>query len=137
MLWSGIYNAVKGIVDSIGGIAAAIGDLFGADWHFSMPDEPPLIPKLATGTVVPANYGEFLAILGDNKKEREYVAPESAMKQSFKDAINEMGGVSGGGDLVAYITIDMDGRKMHKEMVRLNKQEIRKTGNNPLAPVPV
>lgn len=145
------FTVVNGLIDGINwviakpfqAINAAIGwikDLSIAGWEpFSGLSELdiPQIPHLATGTVVPANYGEFLAILGDNKKEREYVAPESAMKQSFKDAINEMGGVSGGGDLVAYITIDMDGRKMHKEMVRLNKQEIRKTGNNPLAPVPV
>lgn len=136
MLWSGIYNVVKGIVDSIGGIAGAIGDLFGADWHFSMPDEPPLIPKLATGTVVPANYGEFLAVLGDNKRETEVVSPLSTIEQAVGNAMSKYGGVSGG-DLVAYITIDMDGRKMYKEMVRLNKQEIRKTGNNPLVPVPV
>lgn len=49
-LWSGIYYAVKGIVDSIGGIAGAIGSIFGQDWSFSMPAEPPLIPKLARGT---------------------------------------------------------------------------------------
>lgn len=51
-LWSGIYNAVKGIVDSIGGVAGALGDLFGQDWSFSMPEEPPLIPKLAKGGIV-------------------------------------------------------------------------------------
>lgn len=61
-LWSGIYSAVKGIVDSIGGIAGAIGSIFGQDWSFSMPADPPLIPKLAKGTVVdeatPAIIGE-------------------------------------------------------------------------------
>lgn len=51
-LWSGIYSAVKGIVDSIGSVAGALGDLFGQDWHFSMPEEPPLIPKLAEGGIV-------------------------------------------------------------------------------------
>ncbi len=51
-LWSGIYKAVKGIVDSIGSIAGAIGDVFGQDWHFSMPDEPPLIPELEEGGVL-------------------------------------------------------------------------------------
>lgn len=136
LLWSGIYNAVKGIVDSIGGVAGAIGDLFGADWHFSMPEEPPLIPKLATGTVVPANYGEFLAILGDNKHETEVVSPLSTMKQAMKEAIAEMGGDFGGnGDVVLPINLNIDGRKVHKEIARINKQEIRKTGNNPLVPV--
>lgn len=52
MLWGGIYNVVKGIVDGIGGIAGALGDIFGQDWHFKMPDKPPLIPKLATGGIV-------------------------------------------------------------------------------------
>lgn len=51
-LWNGIYQAVKGIVDSIGSIAGAIGDVFGQDWHFSMPDEPPLIPELEEGGVL-------------------------------------------------------------------------------------
>lgn len=138
MLWSGIYNVVKGIVDAIGGIAGAIGDLFGADWHFSMPEEPPLIPKFATGTVVPANYGEFLAVLGDNKHETEVVSPLSTMKQAMKEAIAEMGGGFGGnGDVVLPINLNIDGRKVHKEIARINKQEIRKTGNNPLAPMPI
>jgi len=91
-LWSGVYKAVKGIVDGIGGIAGAISSLFGQNWSFRMPASPPLIPKLATGTVVPANYGEFMAILGDNKQETEVVSPLSTMKQAFKEALNEQGG---------------------------------------------
>lgn len=134
MLWKGIYTVVSGIVDAVGSVAGAIGDIFGCDWHFSMPEEPPLIPKLATGTVVPANYGEFLAVLGDNKRETEVVSPLSTIEQAVGNALQKYGGVSGG-DLVAHITIDMDGRKVHKEIVRINKQEIRKTGNNPLVPV--
>ena len=99
--------------------------------HISIPE----IPHLATGTVVPANYGNFLAVLGDNKREPEIVSPESKMKQAFKDALNEMGGT--GGDIVIHYTAELDGKKVHKEIVRINKQEIRKTGHNPLAPVPV
>ena len=52
LLWSGIYTAVKGIVDSIGSVAGALGDIFGQDWHFSMPAEPPLIPELEEGGVL-------------------------------------------------------------------------------------
>lgn len=96
------------------------------------------LPKFATGTVVPANYGEFLAVLGDNKRETEVVSPLSTMKQAMKEAIAEMGGGFGGnGDVVLPINLNIDGRKVHKEIARINKQEIRKTGNNPLAPVPV
>ena len=50
------------------------------------------MPKLATGTVVPANYGEFAAILGDNKRETEVVSPLSTMKQALVEALQETGG---------------------------------------------
>ena len=66
LLWSGIYGAVAGIVNGIGGIAGAIGDLFGADWSFSMPSKPPLIPKLAKGGIVTS---ETLATIGERGKE--------------------------------------------------------------------
>ena len=85
MLWSGIYTAVKGIVDSIGGIAGAIGDLFGQDWHFSMPDEPPLIPKLAKGGLATA---PTLAMVGDNrnaKADPEVIAPLSKLQGMLTD----------------------------------------------------
>lgn len=49
------------------------------------------LPRLATGTVVPANYGDFAAILGDNKKEPEVVSPLSTMKQAMLEALKESG----------------------------------------------
>lgn len=49
------------------------------------------IPKLATGTVVPSNNGEFLAMLGDNKRETEVVSPLSTMKQALIEALAESG----------------------------------------------
>lgn len=66
----------------------------------------PQIPRLATGTVVPANYGEFLAVLGDNKREPEVVSPVSAMKQAFLEALAEIG-YNGGGDRPVYVTVVM------------------------------
>lgn len=80
-LWSSIYYAVRGIVDGIGGIAGALGDLIGQDWHFSMPQQPPLIPKLAQGGIATA---PTLALVGDNrnvKSDPEVIAPLSKLKQ--------------------------------------------------------
>lgn len=51
-LWSGIYSAVKGIVDTFGDVAGFVGGLFGQDWSFEMPEEPPLIPKLEKGGIL-------------------------------------------------------------------------------------
>ena len=62
-LWTGIYNFVSGVIDTIGGIAGAIGSIIGQDWSFSMPENPPLIPRLATGGLVKA---PTLAVVGDN-----------------------------------------------------------------------
>lgn len=65
-------------------------------WKGSMPGPAELrkmaraslgLPALATGTVVPANYGRFAAILGDNKKEPEVVSPLSTMKQAVLEAL--------------------------------------------------
>ena len=124
MLWSGIYSAVKGIINGIGGIAGAIGDIFGQDWHFSMPEEPPLIPKLATGTVVPANYGEFLAVLGDNKREAEVVSPLSTMKRAFLEALAEGNFTSSDNDI--NLTINLDGKVIYQNIVKQN-DEFKKT----------
>lgn len=71
LLWGGVYTCVSGIVNGIGGIAGAIGDLFGQDWHFDMPAEPPLIPKLASGGLA---YGPTLAMIGEGN-DREAVLP--------------------------------------------------------------
>ena len=49
------------------------------------------IPGLASGTVVPANYGQFAAILGDNKREPEVVSPLSTMKQALSEVMAEQG----------------------------------------------
>lgn len=126
LLWSGIYQAVKGIVDSVGGVAGAIGDVFGQDWHFSMPAEPPLIPKLATGTVIPANYGEFLATLGDNKREPEIVSPLSTMKQAFKEALQEIG--SDYPDTNTPIILMLDGNVLFRSVINKNKEYKKQHG---------
>jgi hypothetical protein len=90
-LWGGLYGALANIVNGVGGLIEDLGEFFGEDWGWEIPSNPPLIPKLAQGTVVPPNK-EFMAILGDNTKEHEIVSPISTMKQAFMEAMIEMGG---------------------------------------------
>lgn len=85
-------NLVLDGIDSIPGI----------DFAWRIPEIK--IPKLATGTVVPANYGEFVAMLGDNKRETEVVSPLSTIKQALYEALSEAGGI-GGGDITIPIYI--------------------------------
>lgn len=139
MLWTGIYNAVKGIVDAIGGVAGAIGDLFGQDWHFSMPENPPLIPKLARGGLA---YAPTLAMVGDNRNagtDPEVIAPLSKLK----DIIGE------GGDITEVVLLlreileflkglnliakgEVDGKTLYRLIVQLNKENTYRTGVNAL-----
>lgn len=93
-------NAVNFIIDCINSLSFDIpafvpgigGSHFGFDISYvNIPD----IPHLAKGTVIPANYGEFLAVLGDNRKEREFVTPESALKNAMLEVISQMNNSQG------------------------------------------
>lgn len=67
----------------------------------------PKIPKLAQGAVVPPNR-EFLAVLGDNKRENEIVSPVSEMKRAFREEFAQMSGFSGRIEVPIYL----DGRQI-------------------------
>lgn len=134
-LAKGPINAVIDILNSLIGALNKIsfdipswvpGGLGGKTFGFNMPK----IPKLATGTVVPANYGEFLAILGDNKREAEVVSPISAMKQAFKEAMTEMGGAGTG---TINLNVYLEGRQIHSEVVRQDRQYKKETGKSAFA----
>lgn len=139
LLWTGIYNAVKGLVDAVGGVAGVIGDILGQDWHFSMPENPPLIPKLAKGGLA---YAPTLAMVGDNRNagtDPEVIAPLSKLK----DIIGE------GGDMTEAVLLlreileflkglnliakgEVDGKTLYRLIVQLNKENTYRTGVNAL-----
>ena len=73
------------------------------------------IPYLAQGGWLPANAPQ-LAVVGDNRREGEIVAPESKIREQVKQAIAEMGG---GGMGTIRLEIAMpDGRTIIKEINR-------------------
>lgn len=110
-VWSAVYGVIKSIVDGIGDFVSAIGDVVGQSWGFSLPNEVPRLPRLATGTVVPANYGEFAAIMGDNKREPEVVSPISAIEQAVENVLNRRGITSSSdGDII----IEIDGERIFR-----------------------
>ena len=95
---SGIEWAINHVVDMINSISFDVPDWvpFVGGSHFGVSlshvsFDRVSIPRLATGTVVPPNAGEFAAILGDNKRETEVVSPISTMKQALIEALQEYG----------------------------------------------
>ncbi|MBQ7003685.1 MAG: hypothetical protein IJN57_06975 [Oscillospiraceae bacterium] len=157
-IWDGISSGTKHginlLLSSLDSMAGAVETLLNgivdglnAALSFSVPDNVPTygglsfglnlshvdippLPRLATGTVVPANYGEFLAVLGDNRREAEIVSPVSAMEKAMENVLARRGE---SGDI--HLNIDLDGKRVYQTVIRRNNESIRMTGKNPLSPV--
>lgn len=114
------FNKINEMLNAIRNVEA-----FGArPFEFMWSENPlpvPQIPKLATGTVVPANYGEFTAILGDNKREPEIVSPLSTMKQAMKEVLEEMGVVGSFGNVEYRFVAELNGKPIFEEVVTQDK----------------
>ncbi len=80
------------------------------------------IPRYGTGNVIPANFGEFTTILGDNKREPEIVSPYSTMVQAFKDALNDMGG--GRSEIIKLV---LDGKTLYEVMRKYGARNTKAT----------
>lgn len=131
---NGVVRGINKVIDAMNGLSFEIPDwipgMGGENFGFNIPNIAEVtLPRLATGTVVPANFGEFAAILGDNKREAEIVSPVSAMKQAFKEALAEMGFFAGG----EYTFIaQIDGEVLFRETVRQDKMYKKQTGRSAL-----
>lgn len=81
------------------------------------------IPPLATGTVIPANYGEFLAMLGDNKRETEVVSPLSTIEQAVRNAM-----AGGNREQTIHVHVELDGREIGRVAVKAVDDNNRRKG---------
>lgn len=106
----------------------------GKKFGFNLPTVS--IPRLATGTVVPRNYGEYTAILGDNKREPEVVSPLSTMKQAVREVMNELSGDNSRPISISIYTT-LDGKVVGQSVIEYHNGVVRRTGKTPLAGVGV
>lgn len=154
-IFNGIWNFIKGIINGIiGGIEGMANGVIGGinfviralnKLHFDIPDWVPglggkgfgfnipelskvSIPRLATGTVVPPNR-EFMAVLGDNKREPEVVSPLSTMKQAVLEAIAEAGGM-GEKEITIKIPVYISDKQVYESVVKYGKVRQMATGKN-------
>ncbi len=155
-IWNGIMNVIKrpingilGFVESLAnGVVNAINTVIRAlnRLSFDIPSWVPLIggnhfgfnipelsrvsiPRLATGTVVPPNR-EFMAVLGDNKREPEVVSPLSTMKQAVLEAIAEAGGI-GEKEITIKVPVYIGDKQVYEATVKYGKTQQMSTGKNP------
>ncbi len=117
-LWKLLYSAIAGVINGVGSIAKSIGKLIGQDWGWKVPTNPPVIPKLAQGAVIPANQS-FLAVLGDQKAGRNLEAPESLIRQIVRE---ESGGGSGPITVILKVGTHTLGKVVIDSINELTKQ---------------
>ena len=109
IFWTGFLSVVDGIVNGIGSVAEWLG-LGGWEVDLSTKMEIPKIPKLAQGAVIPPNC-EFMAILGDNKRENEIVSPVSTMKQAVAEVLAQAN-IGGSFNGRIEVPVIIDGREI-------------------------
>ncbi len=116
------FNAINWALDGIRNVE--IADWYPFEWLPSV--DVPQIPYLANGTVVPANYGNFLAVLGDNRREAEVVSPLSTIEQAVTNAMKKNGSF-GNGEI--HVHVELDGREIGRVAVRaVNQDRMRRGG---------
>lgn len=76
-----LYSVIGGVIDFFNGIASVAGNIVGEDWSFPVPVDPPQIPLLARGAVLPANR-PFLAMVGDQRHGTNVEAPLATIQEA-------------------------------------------------------
>lgn len=131
-LLRGVIGMVNGIIKTLNKLSFDVPDwvpgIGGEKFGFNLKEvTAPQIPKLATGTVVPANYGEFLAILGDNKKETEVVSPLSTIEKAVENALKRNNG-SGNSNNPVVIVLKVGAKEFARVCIDSINELTRMTG---------
>ncbi len=159
-IWSGIKNTIanplngilSGIETFINSIIAGINVLIKAinkisfdvpDWvpgiggktlGFNIPQASKVsLPRLATGGYVEANTPQ-LAIIGDNKREGEIVAPESKITEAVVAAFRQFIPLfnNGGNNKPIYLTLKLGDGTFWEGFVDYHNDIVMRTGDTPL-----
>lgn len=134
LMISGVEESINDLIDKLNGInikvppalakKLKIDSSLGFDFdNIDIPE----IPYLAQGTVVPANYGSFLAVLGDNKREAEIVSPVSAMKQAMAEVLASNGG-AGPKEIIVYTYLYPNSSAFRREIINVVNADTRNKG---------
>lgn len=130
-----ITDIVSTIIGWISSAVSAIGNFKSTISSFSISGlisgkggNEKAVTGYASGTVIPASHGEFLARVGDNNRETEVISPISVIRQAVHDEMgkSEKGGVSGG----LHLTIQLERKAIYDEFMSEAKLRQMITGKN-------
>ena len=124
------FEGLNKVLDKIQGIKIAGAKPFSfLSWRASVPQ----IPKLATGGYVAANTPQ-LAIIGDNKREGEIVAPESKITEAVTAAFRQFLPLfnNGGNNKPIYLTLKLGDGTFWEGFVDYHNDIVKRTGDTPL-----
>ena len=127
-----INSGLNSVINNLNTVSKNMGSVTGGKYTVYPNISEIKIPRLATGTVVPASYGEYLAVLGDNKREPEVVSPLSTMKQALTEVLTEKNFGGNNGDN-QEINIYIDGDKVFKVVVDRNDRYKKSHGKSAFA----
>lgn len=115
------FNAINAALDGIRGV-----EIMGfAPFEWLPYINIPQIPYLAQGTVVPANYGNFLAVLGDNKREAEVVSPISSIEKAVENVLSRYGMPK---ELTINTYLYPNSAAYHREIIKIVNDDNRRKG---------
>jgi phage-related protein len=136
-----INNIIKGInvlINAINKISFDVPDwvpgIGGKKLGFNIPKVSTVsLPRLATGGYVAANTPQ-LAIIGDNKREGEIVAPESKITEAVVAAFRQFLPLfnNGGNNKPIYLTLKLGDGTFWEGFVDYHNDIVKRTGDTPL-----
>ena len=135
---NGVISALNGMIRAINGLKFDVPDwvpgLGGKKFGFNLKEISKIsIPRLATGGYVAANTPQ-LAIIGDNKREGEIVAPESKITEAVVAAFRQFLPLfnNGGSNKPIYLTLKLGDGTFWEGFVDYHNDIVKRTGDTPL-----
>ena len=123
-------NTINGFIRAINGAIKLINKIPGVNVKTLSTLN---IPKLATGGYVAANTPQ-LAVIGDNKREGEIVAPESKITEAVVAAFRQFLPLfnNGGNNKPIYLTLKLGDGTFWEGFVDYHNDIVKRTGETPL-----
>lgn len=140
-----VETFVNNVIDGINGIIGAANAASNAVGGPDLVDELGHItlPRLANGGFVEANTPQ-LAVIGDNRHQGEFVAPEDKLQAAVSSAMLAMmpqmammmanavakAGAGSGGDINLHNVIELDGEVVYDNQEKVKRRRERRSGGN-------